>query len=61
MQNVSATSISCLMRQRLPERSNITTTSVVTASCLALRRAIQFPHFGRDGRGLDVGMVLREK
>jgi hypothetical protein len=45
----------------LPERGNITTTSVVTASCLALRQATQFPHFGRDGRGLDARMVLREE
>jgi hypothetical protein len=36
MQNVYVVSMSCLMKQRLLEKRNITTTSVVTASCLAL-------------------------
>jgi hypothetical protein len=38
------------MRQRLPERSSITTTLVVTASCLDLRQATQCLRFERDGR-----------
>jgi hypothetical protein len=51
MRGAFATSMSCLMRRRLPERSSITTTLVVTVLCLGLRRATQFPHFGRDGLG----------
>jgi hypothetical protein len=50
MQDAFATFMSCLMRRRLPERSNITTTLVVTVSFLGLRRATQFPHFRRGGR-----------
>jgi hypothetical protein len=51
MRDAFSTSMSCLMRRRLPERSSITITLVVVVSCLGLRRANQFPHFGRDGLG----------
>jgi hypothetical protein len=61
MQNVSTTSMSCLTRRRLPKKSNITTTSVVTALCLALRRATSSHISEEMARGLDAGMVLREE
>jgi hypothetical protein len=48
MQDAFATSMSCLMRRRLPKKSSITTTLVVIASCLGLGKATHFPHFGRD-------------
>jgi hypothetical protein len=51
MRDAFAISMSCRMRQRLPERSSITTILVVTVSCLGLKRATEFPHFGRDGLG----------
>jgi hypothetical protein len=50
MQDAFATFMSYLMRRRLPERSSITTTMVVTALCLDLRQATQCLRFGRGGR-----------
>jgi hypothetical protein len=61
MKDAFATSMSCLMRRRLPERSSITTTLVVTVSCLGLRRATQFRHFREMVRLMDAGMVLHEE
>jgi hypothetical protein len=61
MQDASATSMSCLMRRRLPEKNNITPTLVVTVSCLGLRRATH-SHISEEMVGLlDAGMVLREE
>jgi hypothetical protein len=51
MQDAFAIFMSCLMRRRLPEKSSITTTLVVTASFLDLKRVIKCPRFGRGGRG----------
>jgi hypothetical protein len=56
--------MSCRMRRRLPETSSITTTLVVTASCLGASVSEELPnsHISEEMASvLDAGMVLHEE
>jgi hypothetical protein len=61
MQKVSAICMNCYMRQNPRAKSNIITILAAIASSLALARVVPCQPSGKDGLGLDEGMVLREK